>query len=74
MLYCLRINYYGQFCRSALHAVFRPLDHAIARWACRKYKRLRGRRSRAYDWLGRLRAAVPSLWAHWSIGVRQNGR
>lgn len=64
------INYYGRFYPSKLHSVFHGLDHAIARWACRKYKRLRGHRARAYRWLQCLRVSAPDLWAHWRIGVK----
>lgn len=61
------INYYGKYCRSALYGVFRTLDHAIVRWACRKYKKLRNHRTRAFHWLRRLRENAPHLWAHWRI-------
>ena len=67
------INYYGRYYRSKLHSVFRRLDDAIVRWACRKYKNLRGHRARAYAWLKRLQTNAPGLWAHWSIGGRCAG-
>jgi len=62
------INYYGRFFRSRLYNVFRTLDHAIVRWACRKYRRLRNRRRRTFAWLAGLRKKAPQLWAHWAIG------
>ena len=67
------INYYGRFYRSALYPVFRTLDFAIVRWACRKYKGLRGHKSRAFDWIKRLQQEAPNIWAHWwMLGARRN--
>lgn len=62
------VRYYGAFYRSRLNRVFAPLDHLLVRWACRKYKRLRGHRTRGYQWLHRMRQRAPQLWAHWVIG------
>jgi len=59
------IRYYGRFHRSALRAALRTLDHFIVRWAQRKYKRLRGHKMRAWEWLRRLKARQPHLFAHW---------
>jgi RNA-directed DNA polymerase len=46
------INYYGLFYRSELYPVARRIDEHLVRWAMQKFKRLRGKRSRAWDWLG----------------------
>jgi RNA-directed DNA polymerase len=59
------VQYYGRFQRSALRGALRTLDHFIVRWAQRKYKRLRDHAMRAWDWLRRLRARQPALFAHW---------
>jgi RNA-directed DNA polymerase len=64
------VQYYGRYYRSRLYHVFRPLDHALARWACRKYKKLRGHRTRGFQWVQRSAHRAPSLWAHWGIGVK----
>ena len=61
------INYYGHFYRSALHAVFRPLNRTLARWAMRKYKKLRRHRRRAAHWLGRISRKERGLFAHWRL-------
>ena len=65
------VQYYGRYYRSMLHPVFRPLDRTLVRWACRKYKKLRGHQRRAVHWLRRISMREPKLWAHWEIGVRQ---
>jgi len=59
------VRYYGRFHRSALRGALRTLDSFIVRWAQRKYKRLRGRLMRAWDWLRRLQVRQPALFAHW---------
>ena len=59
------VRYYGYFHRSALQSALRTLDEFIVRWAQRKYKRLRGRTMGAWDWLRRVKARQPSLFAHW---------
>jgi group II intron reverse transcriptase/maturase len=61
------INYYGSFYRSALYPVLRHLDRALARWAMRKIKRLRGRLGRAMQWLRGVRSRQPELFAHWRL-------
>lgn len=64
------VHYYGRYYRSMLHPVFRPLDRILVRWACRKYKKLRGHQRRAAHWLRRISVREPKRWAHWEIGVR----
>lgn len=59
------VRYYGYFHRSALRGALRTLDEFIVRWAQRKYKRLRGHTMGAWDWLRRVKARQPSLFAHW---------
>jgi RNA-directed DNA polymerase len=65
------IQYYGCFYPSALHPVFRHLNRTLARWANRKYKRLRRHRRRAEHWLGGVARREPQLFAHWKLlGLR----
>ena len=64
------LQYYGRFYRSALYVPMRQLDRSLARWAYRKYKKLRGHLRRATHWIARLSRRDPKLWAHWQLGVR----
>lgn len=64
------VQYYGKYYRSMLYPVLRPLDRILVRWACRKYKKLRGHHRRAAQWLRRIAQRDGKLWAHWQIGVR----
>jgi RNA-directed DNA polymerase len=63
------INYYGRFYKSALSPIFKQLNRSLQRWAMRKYKKLRGRKRRAYHWLGRIAKQMRYLFAHWRLGV-----
>jgi hypothetical protein len=59
------VRYYGRFHPSALCRALRTLDPFLVRWAQRKYRRLRGRYMRAWDWLRRVQTRQPRLFAHW---------
>jgi len=69
------VQYYGRFYRSRLHRVFDPLNAALVRWAGRKYRKLRGHRTRAREWLRKVSRRNPQLWPHWELGdkVRSSG-
>ncbi len=58
-------NYYGRFNASALRPIERHVSQSLVRWACRKYKKLRGYRVRAWEWLVRVIAREPNLLALW---------
>lgn len=68
------INYYGSYYRSALYRVFNSLDRALARWGMRKYKKLKGRWSRAGAWLNGIQCRQPGLFAHWRLLGAPAGR
>ena len=42
-----------------------------ARWAERKYKKLRGQLRSATHWVACISRRDPKLWAHWQIGERR---
>jgi RNA-directed DNA polymerase len=64
------VRYYGLFHPSALQQALKTLDFHLVRWAQRKYKGLRGHRTRAWEWLGRLQRRSPTLFPHWSAAIR----
>ena len=64
------MNYYGRFYRSALVQVLRHLEDSLAKWACRKFKRLRRHRRKAVHWLGQLSRREPNLLALWQFGIK----
>jgi RNA-directed DNA polymerase len=61
------VRYYGRFHASALRRALRTLDDFLVRWAQRKYKRLRAHKRRAWQWLWRVHARQPDLFAHWAL-------
>ncbi len=65
------LHYYGRYYRSALYPIMRQLDRSLARWAFRKYKKLRGHLRRATHWIARISRRAPGLFAHWQMGVRR---
>ena len=64
------MNYYGRYYRTKCIAVLHHINAALARWARRKYKRLRYRKTASVHWLGRLARRDPSLLYQWQIGIR----
>src|SRR5947208_8808078 len=58
-------NYYGRFTPSALRPIERHVGQSLVRWACRKYKKLRNHRSRAWNWLMAVRYPQPGMLALW---------
>ena len=67
------VNYYGKFYPSMLAKSLRRIDEYLVRWAMRKYKRLKGRRMRAWEFLAGVFAREPRLFAHWRV-VRASDR
>jgi len=65
------LQYYGRSYRSALYPIRRQRDRSLARWAYRKYKKLRGHVRRATHGLARISRREPGLFAHWQMGVRR---
>jgi group II intron reverse transcriptase/maturase len=61
------INYFASFYKSALYPTLRHVDQVLARWAARKYKKLRGHLRRARHWLARVAQTRPRLFAHWTL-------
>ena len=53
------INYYGAFYRSMLYSLAARIDEHLVRWAMQKFKRLRGRPTRAWRWLDTVDGASP---------------
>lgn len=65
------INYYGRFHRSAMAKALQTLNRSLTMWARRKYKTLKGHRTRAARWLGGVARRDPTLFAHWALlGLR----
>ena len=68
------VRYYGLFHPSSLQRALKSLDHHLVTWAQSKYKKLRRRCMRAWDWLRALRQRAPTLFPHWSAAIMTTGR
>lgn len=64
------MNYYGRFYRSQCAQVLGYLNTVLVHWACRKYKRFRGRVSCALQWLERIATQDPNVLVLWKLGIR----
>ena len=67
------INYYGRFYQSQLYPLLRRINDYLVKWACRKFKRLRRRETKARELLAATARRYPDLFAHWRFGVKPDG-
>jgi RNA-directed DNA polymerase len=63
------LNYYGRYYKSAMRPIHRQLQHALARWAMRKYKRLKGHWLRAIHWVNCIMRRDRKLFVSWEFGL-----
>jgi RNA-directed DNA polymerase len=63
------IAYYGRFYPSALYPVFRHINKTLVAWAMRKYRRLKGHKTRASLFLQEVAVKQPYLFVHWQRGM-----
>ena len=63
------MNYYCRFQRSQFKVIADHLDDVLIRWAMRKYKRLRGHKTRAREWLAAKRRQQPLPFPYWSLAL-----
>jgi RNA-directed DNA polymerase len=60
------IEYYGCYSPSALYPLYRQVNMTLVAWAMRKYRRLKGHKTRASLWLESFTVNCPRLFEHWS--------
>lgn len=63
------IQYYGRFYRSALYPMLRHFNMTLVAWAMRKYRRLKGHKTRAGQFLEGIAKRQPGLFVHWQQGM-----
>ena len=64
------IDYYGYFYKSRLISLLRRINEYLARWATRKFRRLRGHPHRARRFVATVATREPALFAHWKAGAQ----
>lgn len=68
------IRYYGLFHPSQLQRALRATNLHLTKWAMTKYKKLRHRKTRAWDWLTRIQRSNPGLFLHWTVSGQTTER
>jgi RNA-directed DNA polymerase len=63
------INYYGRYHKTALCPVLRHFNLSLIRWNMRKFKRFKGRKTKAAIFLEGILENQPTLFAHWECGL-----
>jgi hypothetical protein len=63
------LEYYGRYCPSAMYPVLRHFNKTLVEWARRKYRRLKGHKTRAWRFIERISMKQPRLFVHWRRGM-----
>lgn len=63
------LEYYGRFYPSALYPLLRHFNKTLVAWAIRKYRRLKGHKTRASRFLEGIAKRHPGLFIHWRRGM-----
>jgi len=64
------LSYYGQFSASAMYPVLRHFNKTLVAWAMRKFRRLKGHKTRASLFMEGIAKRQPQLFAHWQRGMK----
>lgn len=65
------INYYGKFKKYKLGRIIRRFHYRLIKWILNRYKGLKNRKRKAYEWLRKTRAEKPLLFYPWQMGFKQ---
>lgn len=63
------LEYYGRFYPSALYPVLRHFNKTLVAWAMRKYRQLKGHKTRASLFLEGIAERHPHMFVHWQRGM-----
>jgi RNA-directed DNA polymerase len=63
------IQYYGCYNRSELRSVMLYFNKILTAWAMRKYKKLKGHKTRASLFIRKVQKENPRLFSHWEQGL-----
>lgn len=62
-------QYYGRHCERELEPMYRHFNMTLVAWARNKYKNLKCRKTRACQFMQRIKTASPTLFEHWKSGM-----
>lgn len=63
------LEYYGRYSPSALYPVLRHFNKTLVAWAMKKYRRLKGHKTRASLFLEGIAERHPHMFVHWQRGM-----
>jgi RNA-directed DNA polymerase len=63
------LSYYGRFSPSAMYPVLRHFNQTLVAWAMRKFRRLKGHKTRACIFMEGIAKRQPHLFVHWQRGM-----
>lgn len=63
------IQYYGRYNRWGLQSVMIHFNKTLRSWAMHKYKKLKGRKTRAALFIIKIQKENPQLFSHWEQGL-----
>jgi RNA-directed DNA polymerase len=64
------LEYYGNYCPSALYPFCRHFNKTLTAWAMHKYKKFMGHKTRASRYVQKIAQQNPQMFAHWKMGMR----
>ena len=65
-------NYYGAYYRSAIYPVWQHFNKTLVAWAMKKYKKLRGRKTKASEFIANIARRESRLFVHWRQSVTKS--
>lgn len=63
------LNYYGKFYKSAMHFLWEVMRTRLMQWFRHQHKKMKRRRTKAYEAVERLQREKPRLFAHWQYAL-----
>lgn len=63
------VEYYGRYAPSALYPLLRYVNQTLLAWVMRKFKRFKGHKIQASQFLQRLATERVGLFVHWQLGM-----
>ncbi len=63
------VQYYGRHCERELVPMYRHFNMTLVTWARRKYKNLKYRKTKAYQFMRSIKTESPTLFEHWKSSM-----
>jgi len=63
------INYFKHYYKTEMKDIFYYMDKTLERWAMRKYKSLKGKKTAAAEFIKRIKKRQPEMFEHWKFQI-----